>query len=320
MIFEMKLNEMEKISIPTKDTYKTTNFEKYNLKELKYISKNYKLKTSLRKDVLITNLKNLFLQNEKIINIQKMFRGWIVRLWLKTHGPELKNRNCVNDSDFLTMESINEIDVTHFFSYQDENERHSYGFNVLSFYHLIKNSKNNEVFNPYNRKIIDNTVIGQLHKMLRLSKILNIDINLILENNVDVDKKIEFRSLDLFQSINELGNYSNHLWFNNLQKLQLIKFIRELNDIWCYRTQLSREIQQKICPRGNPFRHINFFRIRDETFDILRDKILIIMEEMVYSGIDTDSKALGCYYILGALTLVSPHAAAALPWLYETFF
>jgi hypothetical protein len=305
--------------VPTCETYKGIVFEKYNLKELKYISKFYKLKISFKKDVLIDNIKKMFLQRENITNIQKIFRGWLVRLWCKSHGPELKNRNCVNDVDFLTMENIRTIEPSYFFSYRDENEKYSYGFNVLSFYHLVKNSKK-EVFNPYNRKNIDDRILNQMDKMLRLSKILKIDINLSLENEVDVDKKVDFRSLDLFQSINELGNYSNHLWFNNLQTIQLIKFIRELNDIWCYRTQLSREIQQKICPRGNPFRHINFFRIRDETPEILKNKILTIMEEMVYSGVDNDSKALGCYYILGALTLVSPQAALALPWLYETFF
>jgi hypothetical protein len=313
----MKLGEIE-IKIPTTETYRDIVFEKYNLKELKYISKFYKLKTSFKKDVLIYNIKNVILQHIKIVIIQKLVRGWIARLWLKSHGPELKLRNCVNDSDFLTMEDIKDIDISHFFSYCDNDEKHSYGFNVLSFYHLIKNSKE-VVFNPYNRKIIDNKTIDQLHKMLRLSKLLNININLIIENDVCIKKKIEFRSLDLFQSINELGNYSNHLWFINLQKIQLVKFIRELNDIWCYRTQLSREIQQKICPRGNPFRHINFFRIRDDPYDVLQEKILIIMEEMVHSGVDNDSRSLGCYYILGSLTLVSPHAAAALPWLYETF-
>ena len=30
------------------------------------------------------------------------------------------------------------------------------------------------------------------------------------------------------------------------------------------------------------------------------------------------SRALGCYYILTALTLVSPSAAQALPWLYDS--
>lgn len=312
------MNECE-IIVPTCETYKDIVFEKYNLKELKYISKIYKLKISFKKDVLIDNIKKMFLRAENITAIQKMVRGWIVRLWYKSHGPEFKTKDCVNDVDFLTMEDLRSIEYPYFFSYRDENEKYSYGFNVLSFYHLVKNSKK-EVYNPYNRRSIDDKILTQLNRMLRLSKILKIEINLNLENEVDLGKQVEFRSLDLFQSINELGNYSNHLWFNNLQTSQLIKFVRELNDIWCYRTQLSREIQQKICPRGNPFRHINFFRIREEPPETLKNKILTIMEEMVYSGVDNDSKALGCYYILGALTLVSQPAALALPWLFETFF
>ena len=43
------------------------------------------------------------------------------------------------------------------------------------------------------------------------------------------------------------------------------------------------------------------------------------MEEMVYYGINADSKNLGAYYILGALTITSRNAANALPWLFETF-
>lgn len=317
----MEMKDVEKIkeNIPTSQTYENIVFEKYNLKELKYISKYYKLKVSFKKDELIINIKKMFLRDIAAINIQKIFRGFIVRTWIKSHGPGIKDRICVNDVDFLTMEELKIIEFPYFFSYCDENEKYIYGFNVLSIYHLIKNSKK-EIFNPYNRKIIDDKILNQLNKLLRLSKILKININLDLENDTGVEKKVEFRTLDLFQSINELGNYSNHLWFTELQKLQLIKFIRELNDIWCYRTQLSRETQQKICPRGNPFRHINFFRIREEPHDLLKNKILTIMEEMVYSGTDNDSKALGCYYILGALTLVNPRAAVALPWLYETFF
>ena len=39
---------------------------------------------------------------------------------------------------------------------------------------------------------------------------------------------------------------------------------------------------------------------------------------MVYSGIDQDSRGLGALYVLTALTLVSPGAADAMPWLYNS--
>ena len=42
------------------------------------------------------------------------------------------------------------------------------------------------------------------------------------------------------------------------------------------------------------------------------------MENLLSKGINKDSKALGAFYILAALTLVSPSAAMALPWLYQS--
>ena len=82
---------------------------------------------------------------------------------------------------------------------------------------------------------------------------------------------------------------------------------------------MTNETHRNISPRGNPFRYINIYILQDETEEDLQRKILNVMEEMVYYGIDTDSKNLGAYYILGALTITSRNAANALPWLFETF-
>jgi hypothetical protein len=41
---------------------------------------------------------------------------------------------------------------------------------------------------------------------------------------------------------------------------------------------------------------------------------------MVFSGIDNDSKILGSYYVLGALTLVSQNAANSLSWLFQSVY
>ena len=72
------------------------------------------------------------------------------------------------------------------------------------------------------------------------------------------EKVIELRALSLFQNINALGNYSDSQWFLSLTKLQLIKFIKELADIWNYRAQIDEQTKNKICPlHGNPFRYLN---------------------------------------------------------------
>ena len=52
--------------------------------------------------------------------------------------------------------------------------------------------------------------------------------------------------------------------------------------------------------------------------NVLKKNILKMMDKLVSSGIDRDSKALGAYYVLGALTMVNHNAAMALPWLYQS--
>jgi hypothetical protein len=128
------------------------------------------------------------------------------------------------------------------------------------------------------------------------------------------------RALALFQNIDSLGNYSSPEWFLSLNRNQLIKFLRELGDIWNYRAQLTNETKQNICPpNGDPFRNISISYIMNEN-EILNIKktILGVLEKFVNTGVDRDSRTLGAYYVLGALTLVNDSAAASLPWLFQS--
>ena len=138
--------------------------------------------------------------------------------------------------------------------------------------------------------------------------------------NISNEKAIELRALSLFQNIDALGNYSNLVWFISLNRNQLIKFIRELMDIWNYRAQLSNETKRNICPPiGDPFRNLSIPYINTEqNLWNVRKVLLDIMEKLVNSGIDRDSKSLGAYYVLGALTLVNTEAAKSLTWLFQS--
>jgi hypothetical protein len=100
----------------------------------------------------------------------------------------------------------------------------------------------------------------------------------------------------------------------------LIKFIRDLVDIWDYRAQLTPEAKRNICPpHGNPFRNLNMHYIHTESSLLnIKNVILEILETLVNSGVDRDSKSLGAYYVLGALTLVNESAATSLPWLFQS--
>jgi hypothetical protein len=292
----------------------------YNVQQLKQFAKQYKLKVSGNKNELLGRI-YVFLQLSKtIVNIQKIFRGFLQRKCNLLHGPAFSNRSlCTNDSDFLTGDTMKELDCSQFFSYKDA-DGFIYGFDIISLYNLILKS-GKSVKNPYNRNDISKMVIQDMRNLIRVSRVLKIPIDIeIKDETVSNEKSVELRTLDLFQNIDALGNYSDPLWFSLLPRIQMIKFVRELIDIWSYRAQLTSEMKKKICPPfGDPFRNINFSYLHsEENNENVKKVVLTILEKLVNTGVDKDSKTLGAYYVLGALTLVSENAASSLPWLFQS--
>ena len=294
----------------------------YNINQLKLIAKAYKLKVSGNKTQLILRIYSYLYLSKCIIKIQKIIRGNLRRKYIKYHGPALKNRLlCTNNFDFLSMDPLTEIPIEQFFSFKDE-DGFIYGFDLISLHNLIYKC-NGLIKNPFNNMSIHSKVIEDFRLLLRLSRILKIKYcTAIADINKEVtDKKsVELRALTLFQNIDLLGNYSNYLWFTSLNKYQLIKLTNELMDIWYYRAPLTNEVRYEICPSfGNPFYRTPHYNTLHniENIDDIRKIILEIMENFVSKGIDKDSKCLGAYYVLGALTLVNNDAATSLPWLYQ---
>jgi len=294
----------------------------YNIQQLKLFAKTYKLKVMGNKPQLVSRIySHLYLSNA-IVKIQKIIRGHIQRKYNKYHGPAFRDRLiCTNTFDFLSMEPLSEILSEQFFSFKDD-DGFIYGFDLLSLYNLIYKC-NGAIKNPFNNKPINSKIIEDLRSLLRLSRILNISIITEISDvtkEVSDKKSVELKALTLFQNIDALGNYSNAQWFLTLNRNQLIKFVRELIDIWSYRAPLSVETKRAICPpTGNPFSRMPNYNILQttENLDDIRKHILEIMEKMVNTGIDKDSKYLGASYVLSALTLVNTDAATALPWLYQ---
>ena len=315
----------DNISIPTINNCNDIIKHNYNLSNLKNIAKNYKLKISGNKNQLISRIYNFLYFSSFIVKIQKNFRGMLVKKYKMLHGPASLNRKiCTNSDDFVTMEPLEEISFHQFYSYKD-NDGFIYGFDINSLYNLFLKSKNIDSFlNPYNRNLIPKSIVNSIKSIVHLSKLLKITLNLHFEDdmqNVSSEKAIELRALSLFQTIDSLGNYSDPQWFLSLNRTQLIKFVRELCDIWNYRAQLANEIKRNICPPiGDPFRNLSMPYIHTEqNMSNVKKVILEVLEKLVNSGVDRDSKALGAYYVLGSLTLVNDNAATSLPWLFQSF-
>ena len=318
-----RIDEMK--TVPNINNYEDLLKYNYNIKQLKQIAKEYKLKLTGNKSQLISRIYSYLHLSKIIIKVQKIIRGHIQRKYINSHGPGFKNRSlCVNNFDFLSMDELTKIEDKQFYSFKDD-DGFIYGFDVLSLYNLIDKS-NGAVKNPFNQQLLSQKIIENFRTLIRLSKMLKIELLTELSditNDVSPEKSIELRALTLFQNMDALGNYTNVQWFLTLNKHQLIKFVRELVDIWQYRANISNEMKRAIChPTGNPFQTLPNYNVL-QTIDNLNDirkPILYVMERLVNSGINNDNKCLGAYYVLSALTLVNYDAATSLQWLYEAVY
>ena len=312
----------DKLNIPTIKTYNDLVYNNYNVAQLRVFAKHYKLKITGNKPQLVNRLYCFLYLSSYIIKIQKIFRSMLVKKYKQLHGPASFNRKlCTNTDDFISMEPIEEINFHQFISYKDL-DGFIYGFDINSLHNLFLKS-DSEIKNPYNRNLIPESLFKDIRSLIRIGKILKININLNFEDNtkdVSNEKAIELKALSLFQNIDALGNYSNANWFLTLNRNQLINFMRELIDIWNYRAQLTNETKRNICPpTGDPFRNLSVhYIITEPNLWNVKKMILNILEKFVNCGIDRDSKALGAYYVLGALTLVNEDAATSIPWLFQS--
>ena len=312
----------KEISIPTITNYHDITKYNYNVTQLKTIAKHYKLKIGGNKTQLVTRIFSFLYLSSYSIKIQKLVRGVIQRTFNMLHGPAYMNRKlCTNNADFVTMEPLDEIKFNQFISFKDV-DGFIYGFDIVSINKLFSKS-GNEIKNPYNRASIPGYVLKNIKSLLQLSKILKQKICLQNEDDnmvFSLEKTIELRALSLFQNIDALGNYSDPQWFLSLPKIKVIRFVRELGDIWNYRAQLSTETKINICPpTGDPFRNLSLAYLHTETnMSNVQKAVLEVLEKIVNTGVNVDSKSLGSYYVLGALTLVNESTATALPWLFQS--
>jgi hypothetical protein len=306
--------------------YNNLIVNKFNISDLKKGLKQYKLKNTGKKSELLDRLYNFLKSSSHVIKLQCLFRGFIIRKMFKLRGSVVftNREQCVNKEDFLTMDPLNTISPIDFFSFEDD-DNHIYGFHIMSIYNLIKNTTSEQILNPYTRKELNINIIPNIYRIIKICKTMKLPIDIIIQNDnceLSVKRKIEMRTIDIFQIINSLGNYSEPKWFLNLSKNELYKFTRELFDIWNYRANLTEQVKCNICPpRGiicTQFEKNSIF-MENNIFS-LQTKLLNILERLITSGIDQDFKVLGAYYVLAAITLVSPEASAIMPWLYQSVY
>lgn len=329
---------------------------KYSLADLRTLCSHYCIKKSGTKPELTQRIYTFLNQSYHIVRIQRIFRSFISRKYRTLCGPGyLNTTNCVNDSDFYTFDKLSKIRPLELFTYRDSDNK-IYGFHIASIFHLIISSYPN-ITNPYNRNVIPSNIINNVYEKLIYGSLLGFRVSVKLDDDdngggdddddkgngggngggnitagggrtdavvggLSREKQEELFIVDLFQHINTLGNYSDSEWFIVLQRVELIRFIRNVHDIWFYRANLSQEMKERICPpNGNPFvlhnAHVNLNVLTLLTDPEIRTICVSIIERMVRRGVSREDQCLGAFYVLATLTIVNQDARNAMPWLYE---
>ena len=267
---------------------------------------------------------------------------------------------CVNDTDFCSMEPLSEIESNYFFSFTDSKQFTYGSNVSSLIEMLKRSENINTVLNPYTRDALSPMILKNIVSLYNLSFILcpnfhktnlpyiipkmtsmnvmrarsrGIDyepITRTINSIEDLTRYNHIRQIrttnqnnrisELFIEIDLLGNYTNKEWFVNLDLRDYIRLYRKLYEIWYYRSNLSREVQNSICPYYAPFDGI-FTRplLHSELgLEQIKTACLIVFENMVYSGINIEYRKIGTLHALSALTLVSVPARESMPWLYES--
>jgi hypothetical protein len=328
---------LSKMARPVSQTYKEISkidLSKCKLPELKQYAKDLNIRVSGNKGDVKERIEQHIKNEVNSVTIQKTFRRHLVLNWMKLKGTR---ENCVNETDFYTMEPLNEIPYLNFIKYVDVLHNVNYGFDIKSLCTLA--TKNKKFENPYNR---ENMKVPFGTKMIKVVKLTNIlfpgndlfkEIGTVQESaNMFVEQQttreqaffalyeglqhmpLDQRITSLFIHIDSLGNYSNREWLSNLNEDRLYYLILKINQLW---HRIPHSLRNRICPYISPFSPEVF---GTGQVNLTVSMVVKMAEILVYSGLDDEHKQLGAMYFLSGLTLVSLNARTQLPWLYENYF
>lgn len=321
--------------MPTLKELKMASLSSYKLTELKKIGKFYRVSSysKMKKKDLVTSLERLITLEHVAVFVQKNIRRFNIQTFLsnkspsKTWFPSKRKLLCKNDSDFYTLENIEDIPLKQYICYVDENDCY-WGFNIISLYNYFKHqyaisrSKSN-INNPYTNLPFGDTFMNNFKHHIFVSEKYGFNIDLKISNGNEADgitgdHTTQGMLYDNIGIIEQHGYLLRSEWISAISRERLIKFLYELNDIWEYRSQIDRATRRQVCyPSGNPFgtvQHINV--LNGENYDDVFKATLCVIKNFITKGVTYSDCETGILYVLSALSLVSQDFANAYPWIY----
>ena len=168
-----------------------------------------------------------------IVKIQSYVRGFLDR----------SRYACHNSEDFFTFESLRDIPSLYYFRYRDTSG-FQWGFDVRSLKKLIDMG----YANPYTLVEIPDNVIQRVNCMIQ--NLLVQGESIVIKDEIVKDKttQIKHKVVDLFSKMEQSGYPCDISWFLDLNVPRLRELYKQLEDMWNYRLQLSRQTKMEISP------------------------------------------------------------------------
>lgn len=239
----------------------------------------------------------------QIILIQKFIRKW----------SSDRIKKCVNDTDILTFDNIQDISKDLLYIFKDFNTKLNYAFDIRTLVQIMNQDK---PCCPYTCK--EYTVEEKIKIMNEIENRKKKGIKLDIEKiKLKPEEETEMRMIDIFHKLNLLGNYTSHLWLKNMSINQLIKFYSDAEDLWVYRLGLSHKERKKYVKNGQAFL-VPVYEVKTfSNLNRLRNVCLDEIERFISDGVGMEEKKLGGMWMLTVLVDCSFEAALALPHLVQ---
>ena len=226
-----------------------------------------------------------------------------------------------NDTDFFTLESIQLIPKQYLYEYLENGQY--YAFDIRTLYEYLNSCNELEgIKNPFTNIDIPNEKIEEIKRKHKHLEKKGVQLDQYKEEiKLQPNLQLEWRCLDIFQKIDQLGHYVDYKWYWDLNLYELKKMYFGLEDLWNYRLPITKHQKQRILPHYTPFQLFTVQQYNTITdLTIARRILLDEIEKFITMGKlegknGNDNKYVGSILVLTSLVEVSKIAASVLPHL-----
>lgn len=307
-------------------TLKTTTFSKLRLVDVKQTLKHHrqKFKSSLRKRDLVDLLTSVLMTDEQnvtntpaAVKIQAAYRGHRVRRLLRLHGPAVFVRShCNNDFDPVTLEDVDKIPYSSFFSFRDDVDQKVYGFNISSISELV--NRESVPANPFNRRPMSAETIASVRcaaaKAPSHESIVAVSTRKPTKKSEKMD--VARKAFEVFHNIFLVsGCFTDEQWFLVLSRRQLIAMYQTVHSL------VQHQVYTQEASEAGKFLNLDNLPFNDylsvcqrQIYNTLKLQMIVLREcEMLLSFPAPTNRSTSAMWILLGLTQVSGEAAHHLP-------